>query len=143
MSHPELTNDLTAEELIQLRYTALDEQNFSLLYASYHPEAPFLEQFPNVMVYLEFAAQSLSDVRLCEILVGLSRATTEGIEVICSLRFELRARVQTLYELALLMPTEAGWRYHSAQKLSDEDFQGEFAALDFVHFDQQSPRIIF
>ena len=82
-------------------------------------------------------------MRLCEAHVGVSRTTAEGVELICALRFESGGTVQTLYELALLMPTEAGWRYHSAQKLSAEDYQGEFAALDFVHFDQQSTKIRF
>jgi len=143
MSHPELTVDLTAEELICLRYTALEEHNFSLLYASYHPQAPFLEQFPDARDYLEFAAQSLSGMRLCDTHVGLSRSTPEGVELISALSFELGTSTQTLYELALLIPIAEGWRYHSAQKLTDEDFQGEFDALDFVHFDQQSPKIRF
>lgn len=143
MSHSELTIDLTAEELIRLRFTALEEQNFSLLYASYHPQAPFLEQFPNPTAYLEFAAQSLSGIRLCDAQVGVSRVTSEGVEQICAMRFELGGVVQIMYELALLKTTDSGWRYHSAQKLTAEDYQGEFAALDFVHFEQHSPQIRF
>jgi len=143
MSHPELNIDLTAEELIRLRFSALEEHNFALLYASYHPLAPFLEQFPDAGAYLEFAVQTLSGLRLCKTRVGLSRATPGGVELICALSFELGSSLQTLYELALLKPTEAGWRYHSAQKLTGEDYQGEFAALDFIHFDRQSPQIRF
>ena len=143
MTHPELTLDLTAEGLIRVRYAALREQNFSLLYASYHPQAPFLEQFSHLQSYLEFAADSLCALQLRAGDVGASRTTADGVEVICALRFEIGGVAQVLYELALVMPTALGWRYHSAQKLTAEDYQGEFAALDFVHFDQQSPRIRF
>ncbi|WP_020675653.1 hypothetical protein [Geopsychrobacter electrodiphilus] len=143
MAHPELTLDLTAEDLIRVRFAALKEQNFSLLYASYHPRAPFLEQFPTLNSYREFAVQTLSDLRLYDADVGASRVTPEGVEIICILRFDLGSEVQILYELVLVIPTDLGWRYHSAQKLSTEDYQGEFAALDFVHFDHQSPKIRF
>ncbi len=143
MSHPELTIDLTAEELLRLRFTALEEQNFALLYASYHPRAPFLEQFPSPTAYLEFAAQSLFGMRFCDAQVGVSRVTAGGVEQICAMRFELSGDEQIMYELALLKPTDSGWRYHSAQKLPTEDYLGEFAALDFVHFDQQTTKVRF
>jgi SEC-C motif-containing protein len=143
MNYSELNADLTPEELIRLRYAALEEQSYSLLYASYHPQAPFIEQFPDVTAYLDFAAQSLAGMRLCEAYVGASRTTSEGVELICAIRFEMGAGMQTMYELALVRQTEVGWRYHSAQKLSGEDYQGEFAALDFIHFDRQSPKIRF
>ncbi|MCF6180135.1 MAG: hypothetical protein L3J63_12230 [Geopsychrobacter sp.] len=143
MNHPELTVDLTAEELVRLRFTALKEQNFLFLYASYHPRSPFLELFPHADIYLEFAVQNLAPMRLCASEVGASRATAEGVELICMLRFELDGKLQTMYELALLEPIESGWRYHSAQKLSAEDYQGEFAALEFIHFDHQSPKVRF
>ena len=143
MGFAELTVDLTAEEVLRIRYTALEEHNFSLLYASYHPRAPFLEQFSSAMAYLDFAAHSLSDLRLIESRVGVSRAVAEGVEQVCMLCFELGKETQTIYELALLKPTDDGWRYHSAQKLTSEDYQGEFSALDFVHFEQQEIKIRF
>ena len=143
MRFDELTVDLTAEDLIKLRFAALKQQNFSLLYASYHPQAPFLEQFPNVMIYLDFAADSLSDLHLHDLRTGVSRATADGVELICKMQFELGGEPQTLYELSLLKPTAEGWRYHSAQKLTDEDFQGDFDALDFIHFDHQETKVRF
>jgi SEC-C motif-containing protein len=143
MRFEELTLDLTAEELIQLRFVALQEHNFSLLYASYHPQAPFLEQFPNVLIYLDFAEHSLSDLHIHEMRTGGSRATAEGVELICKVQFELGGEHQTLYELALLKPTAEGWRYHSAQKLTAEEFQGDFEALDFIHFDHQESKVRF
>jgi len=143
MTHSELTLDLTAEDLIRLRYTALKEQNLALLYASYHLDAPFLEQFPTLNTYREFAVEALSELRLYDADVGANRVTAQGVEIICMLRFDLGDDVQILYELALLIATDAGWRYHSAQKLSSEDYLGDFAALDFIHFDHHSPKIRF
>ena len=134
---------MQAIELIRQRFAALEAHDFTALYTSYHPQAPFLEQFPSPEAYLDFAAQALSKLKLSETSIGATRETEEGIELICALSFELAGESQTLYELALLMLTEEGWRYHSAQKLSAEDYQGEFAALDFSHFDQQPTKIRF
>ena len=53
-------------ELIRQRFAALEAHDFTALYASYHPQAPFLEQFPSLAAYLDFAAQALSKLKLSE-----------------------------------------------------------------------------
>ncbi len=138
-----MQSKIEAEELVRQRFAALEAQDFAALYASYHPQSPFLEQFPSLEAYLDFAAQALAKLKLSATSIGAARETEEGIELICGLSFELAGESQTLYELALLMQAEEGWRYHSAQKLSAEDYSGEFAALDFSHFDQQATKIRF
>ena len=50
---------------------------------------------------------------------------------------------QYFYELALLRKTADGWRYHSAQKLSGEDYSGPPEQLDFCHFDSIAQKIRF
>jgi hypothetical protein len=42
-----------------------------------------------------------------------------------------------------LIKTTAGWRYHSAQKLSHEDYPGEPERVDFDHFDQVVQKIVY
>ena len=50
---------------------------------------------------------------------------------------------QDLFELGRFIRTDAGWRYHSGQKLTREDFQGTLDELTFGHFDQASQKIIY
>jgi len=132
-----------AKELIQQRFAALKQGNFAGIYASYHPQAPFLEQFPGEEDYLAFAAENLGRIEVVETSIGTSRSTAEGVEIICALNYFLDGDSHRLFELALVMETAAGWRYHSAQKLSAEDYSGPFSALDFKYFDQQSVKIRF
>lgn len=132
-----------AADLIRLRFDALKSQDFAALYSSYHPRSPFIEQFTGVTDYIEFAEQALSDITVRKTHIGASRKTAEGIELICVMRFELGGEPQTIYELALLLPTGDGLRYHSAQKLTAEDYTGAAEDLSFSDFDQASPKIRF
>ena len=138
-----MKSETTPAGLILQRFEDLKIGNFSALYASYHAQSPFLQQFLQLEDYVEFAAQSLAGLSPLEVQTGPSRDSGEGVEVICMMVFELNGSQQTLYELALLLPTEDGWRYHSAQKLTPEDFGGAFSGLDFSHFDQQAIKVRF
>lgn len=132
-----------AADLIRLRFDSLKSHDFVALYSSYHPRSPFIEQFPSVTDYLEFAEQALSDITVRKARIRTSRKTAEGVELICAMRFELGGEPQTIYELALLLPTGDGLRYHSAQKLTTEDYTGVVENLSFADFDQASPKIRF
>lgn len=131
------------EEFIQQRFSALAQGNFPQVYASYHPEAPFLQQFPGEEDYLIFATESLTQIKVLTTYIGEQRATARGIEMICGLEYSLDGEPQRLFELALVMETARGWRYHSAQKLTADDYFGPFAALDFKVFDEQAVKICF
>ena len=133
----------TALKLIQQRYDALAAGDFAALYASYHSQSPFIEQFPQEQDYLEFAAETLARLGVLQAHIGDLRETEEGIEVVCGLHFELDGQEQVMFELALLVDEDGRWRYHSAQKLTAEDYSGEFAGLDFEHFDSQATKIRF
>ncbi len=132
-----------AQGLIQRRFEALAAGDFAALYASYHPQAPFIRQFPSEREYLDFAAAVLARMRILTSHIGASRETDEGTEVICGLHFELDGEQQVLFELALLIDGSQGWRYHSAQKLTAEEYGGGFAGLGFEHFDSQAAKIRF
>jgi hypothetical protein len=131
------------KEQIQQRFTALAQRDFARLYASYHPLAPFRAQFPSAADYLAFAAETLGRIEVIETGIGAGRVSAEGVEIICALHFALDGDLQRLFELALFMETPAGWRYHSAQKLTTEEYAGAFSALDFSYFDQQPVKIRF
>lgn len=128
---------------IEERFDALMSGDFSTLYRSYHPRAPFMQQFPTEEDYLCFASRHLARMVVSQTHIGDSREADGGSEVLCGLVFELDGRRQVLYELALLLPSAEGWRYHSAQKLSVDQFRGTFAQLDFVLFDDQPKKIRF
>ena len=132
-----------ALQLIQERFDALAAGDFAALYASYHPQSPFVEQFPQEKDYLEFAAATLAQMSVLQAHIGDFREIEEGIEVVCGLRFELDGQEQVIFELALVAEDEGRWRYHSAQKLTAEDYRGDFAGLDFDHFDSQAMKIRF
>lgn len=131
------------KEQLQQRFTALAQRDFARLYASYHPQAPFLAQFPVEADYLAFAAEVLGQIKVIETGIGAGRLSAEGVEVICELHFSLDGASQRLFELALFMETTLGWRYHSAQKLTADDYPGSFSGLDFTWFDQQPVKIRF
>jgi len=131
------------KEQIQQRFAALAQRDFARLYASYHPQAPFRAQFPVEADYLVFAAEVLGRMEVIETGIGASRISTQGVEIICVLHFSLDGDSQRLFELALFMESPAGWRYHSAQKLTGEDYSGPFFGLDFSNFDQQPVKIRF
>lgn len=132
-----------ARELIESRFVALGEGDFGRLYASYHPEAPFVEQFPAQEDYLAFAQGALAGIRVVKSFVGAVREADGGAEVICALHFELGGTPQTIFELALLLPFGEGFLYHSAQKLTSDEYSGGFADLSFAHFDMQAQKIRF
>lgn len=134
----------TPGALLEDRLHALAESDFDLIYASYHPEAPFLQHFPAKQDYLSFAKQNLADLVLVGWKIYAQRPCgSDATEVLCWLRMEVGGRPRDLYELALLIVSESGWNYHSAQKLTAEDYAGPVAEIDFRHFDLADPKIRF
>lgn len=138
------TQSTTAvDQVLRQRLTALKSQTYPEIYTSYHPDAPFLDQFPGVQSYVSFAEQALAGMKILASHVGATRETEEGVEILCGIRFELNGESQTLFELALFLPVAGVWKYHSAQKLTAEDFSGDFDQLSFELFDEQPTKIRF
>jgi len=130
------------EELISLRFQALASGDFEQLYASYHPESPFLSQFADRSSYVRFAREQLSGINLiswqalgCRFLPG------NRVEQLLVMELAAEGGGQFLFELALLVKTGAGWRYHSAQKLNSDDYLGPPEQIDFQHFDTAPQKI--
>lgn len=132
------------ETLLEDRLRALAEGDYGKVYDSYHPDAPFLEHFADRADYLAFAGQQLTTVRVTAWRIVASRPATAGaVEVILSMRVMSPTGMADLHELALLIPSVDGWRYHSAQKLSGDEFAGATADIDFTHFDLADPKVRF
>ena len=133
---------LDPKGLLQFRFRALQAAEFGLVYQSYHAEAPFLQHFPDPAEYLKFAAAQLGPmVALQWRLLKQRRPTATEAEVLCWMQVGNGPDGQELFELALLLKTPAGWRYHSGQKLTREDYRGCVSELDFCHFEQAAQKI--
>jgi SEC-C motif-containing protein len=130
------------EELIAARFQALLTGEYEQLYASYHPEAPLLQQFSDRGSYLRFAREQLRDVKVVNWqALGRRKLGAERVEQLLVMELSVAGASSFFYELALLVRTGAGWRYHSAQKLSEEDYAGPPENIDFHHFDNSALKI--
>lgn len=130
------------QQLLESRFNALQAGDYASVYASYHSDAPFRRQFSGEADYLVFARQQLAQIQvkgwraLRQRRLGADRAET----LLC-MEVVADGTTQLFYELALLIATAEGWRYHSAQKLSVEDYPGSPEQLDFRHFDRAAEKI--
>jgi SEC-C motif domain protein len=130
------------EALLTLRFQALAEGDFATLYASYQEGAPLLQQFADRAAYLRFSEQQLRQVRVVGWqMLGRRQLAADRLEQLLAMEITVGGQRQFFYELALLVRTAAGWRYHSAQKLSEEDYPGTPDEIDFCHFDQAPVKI--
>ena len=135
---------MTIQQLLEYRFTALAAGDYPSVYDSYHPDAPFLRQFGSRSTYVRFAQQQLSDIKIKNWSCLNRRVISElQLEVLLVMEIETEAVTQFFYELALLIETDSGWRYHSAQKLGADDYSGVPNQIDFCHFDNALQKIRF
>lgn len=135
---------MNPEELLAHRFAALQRQDYQSVYSSYHPEAPFLQSFPDSDSYVCFARQELANIEVRDWRsLGWRQPTADQIEHLLVMELVVDGIAEHFYELALLLKTSGGWRYHSAQKLSSEDYSGPPEQLDFCHFDQVAQKISY
>ncbi len=135
---------MTPRQLLESRFAALSHVDYAAVYASYHADAPFLQNFSDCAAYVAFAEQQLNavQVRSWRALRRRSLAAARE-EHLLLMELAVDGVGQYFYELALLIKTTAGWRYHSAQKLGQEDYPGDPEQIDFCHFDQAPQKIIY
>ncbi len=135
---------MTIDAFWNHRFAALADGDYQAVYDTYHPDAPFLQNFANAAEYCAFAKMQLGAIEVQRWQIKKVR-TVADTRVECLLVMELAVEgvAQYFYELALLVRTEGAWRYHSAQKLSVEDFPGDPEGIDFGAFDQAQQKIRF
>ncbi len=133
---------MTAEQLLATRFAALTAGDFAAVYDSYHQDSPFLQQFSSRGNYLRFARQNLGAIQVKSWRdLQFRQLADHRQEHLLVMELEVDGTSQYFYELALVIETEAGWRYHSAQKLSAEDYTGPPEQIRFAHFDRIEQKI--
>jgi len=135
------TPAISPADLVRLRFEALLRGDFGFIYDSTHPQAPFRQLFPQRRDYVRFGVEHLPREQcphLCRVVD--ERRPEEGVaELILVFRFGRAGEEHWLFELARLLRTDAGWRYHSGHKMTREDFSGpveELGFADFAHLEQ-------
>jgi len=133
---------MTAEEFLSKRFDALASGDFKSVYGTFHKESPFIQQFSDRGTYVRFAQQQLAAIEVKNWQsLGKRQLDGQQQEHLLVMELAVDGASQYLYELALLINTEDGWRYHSAQKLGVEDYPGPPEKIQFSHFDQVAQKI--
>ncbi len=135
---------MTIEQFLEKRFSALGSGDYQAVYASYHPDAPFLQQFSDRNTYVRYAQQNLGEIVILSWSCPQQRENGDNqIEAILAMEIATELGTQFFYELALLIATDTGWSYHSAQKLGAEEFSGTSKQIDFSCFDNVDQKIRF
>ncbi len=132
---------MTALDCLKKRFAALTAGDYAQVFRSYHPEAPLLQNFPDAPSYVAFAKAQLAAIQVVDWQSLRQRPTVQGEEHLLVMELSVDGYRQYFYELALLIETEEGWRYHSAQKLGAEDYNGRPSKIEFRHFDRINEKI--
>lgn len=135
---------MTPLACLERRFSALQNRDYQAVYASYHKNSPFLQQFSSPDSYTDFAIEHLSCVRVrswvCQQLRWLSE---DQVECLLVIDMQIAGVNSWMFELALLIRTDVGWRYHSAQKLDPEACPLSSHVPDFSDFDNAEQRVRF
>ena len=124
------------------RFADLSAGNYKAIYFSYHPRAPFRENFLSAREYVLFAKAQLSAIEVKDWqFVTYRELADDQVECLVTMQLSCDGVVQYFYELALVVRSEQQWLYHSAQKLSAEDYSGPPEQINFEHFDQVVQKI--
>lgn len=110
---------LTPETLIQERFTAFRQHDFRAIFHSYHPDAPFLQFFPDCKAYLAYAVTELADVfsiSSCQILRSCQKG--ESAEILFRQRLTYKGEVIDSFEIARCHRNEQGiWLFMAGLRL--------------------------
>lgn len=135
---------MTPLACLERRFSALQKGDYQAVYASYHEDSPFLQQFSSPDSYTDFAVEHLSCVRVrswgCQQLRWLSE---DQVECLLVIDMQVAGVSSRMFELALLIRTNLGWRYHSAQKLDPEALSLSSQIPDFSDFDDAQQKVRF
>lgn len=139
-----MTLSAAPADCLRQRFAAHHRGDYAAVYASYHPQAPFLQHFPDLSSYLAFAREQLADVKLVAWQCTMERCLdVMQVECIQIVEYVHEGATRRMVELALLIDTSQGWRYHSAQKLDELDLPVPAVLVDFSHFDQALDKVRF
>jgi SEC-C motif-containing protein len=135
---------LTPAQLVQARCTAFQRGDFGFIYDSYHPDSPFRSLYPQRQAYLrQGQGELLRDYRIDECRVLREEIGGSQARVLFYLVTSFQGAAAETFELSSFLPTAAGWRYLSSQKLERQEFAGALEEIDWEAFDRVKDRIFF
>lgn len=141
----ELRRDLQPVEIIALRVRAFRLGEFGVIHDSYHADSFFRAQFPDREDYIRYARAHLRRdfrIRGCRVLATRLVSDQEFHLIFHQVVEVAEGEVETL-EMARFFATQAGWRYHSSQKMELSEFPGKPETIRFADFDKQQPKVFF
>lgn len=139
-----MTSTMSPADCLRQRFEAHRCGDYAAIYASYHPESSFLQQFPDLATYEVFAYEGLASIQMISWQCTLERHLGTGqVECIQIVEFSHERVISRMVELALLIQTSQGWRYHSAQKLGPHNLPIPASRVEFSHFDQVVDKVRF
>ncbi len=140
----EVPEDLTPSELVKARARAFGEGDFAFIYDTYHPDSYFLRQFPQRRAYIRHGESTLSeDFEIHECRIIKDEVAGEEARVIFYLDTLFQGERAESFELSFFQMTSCGWRYHSSQKMTREDYQGGIDDLDWEDFEKVKDKVFF
>jgi len=137
-------DSLSPSQLILARSRAFNDGDFGFIYDSYHPDSNFCRQFPDRQDYLDYGCSALTvDFVIDECRILRERIEEKEARVIFYLDARFRGKRVETFELALLLPTDNGWQYHSGQKLGRDEYRGEIEAIGWEDFERVVEKTVF
>ncbi len=123
------------------RFANLGNGCYEAVYRSYHQSAPFRENFTTSHEYVRFAKAQLAAIEVKNWqFLKFRELSANQAECLIAMQLSCDGIEQFFYELALVLRDGQQWFYHSAQKLSSDDYSGDPWQIDFSHFDQASQK---
>jgi len=136
--------DLSPAELVHQRARAFAAGDFGFIFDSYHPESNFRSHFADRQAYIATGRSSLGkDFRIDQCRVLKEEIDGSEARVLFYLDTRYRGQREESFEAARLLRTADGWRYHSSQKLSRDEFAGAVEEIDWADFERVKDKVFF
>jgi len=129
-------------QLVEDRIQAFRQGNFEFIYDSYHPEAPFLEQFPDRDEYLVFARAVISgSCSIEKVTVHFEQQQQDRALIIFQQLLKTESGYQESFELAHLEMLAGTWKYLGSERIERGDFKGRPEDLRPADFEKVRHRV--
>lgn len=134
---------MSVRSFLEQRFVALNRGDYRAVFRSYDDDAPLRAQFSGSDDYISFARQQLAAITVRTWNLVDQRPAGDGrVECLLAMELEIAGERGFLYENALLIERVGeGWRYHSAQKLGVDDYDGDPEQISFADFDRADDKI--
>ena len=144
-SAPPAVIGLSPVQLVAARAKAFAGGDFAFIYDSYHCDSPFRRHFPVRDEYLSYARTDLQGryrIHSCQVLCDDVPAAGEA-RVLFFLDLEYDGEHHQSVELARFLLIDAGWRYHSGQKVNREQFNSPLEEITMAQVEERAEGVSF